>query len=166
MQAAIKLIAIKLTHLYPDCNMNVLTSHTTSRLVAVVLLLAASSLAPSHAQTASASPVTGTWSWTLFNGKCTETLQYRMDGMLLSTSGDAVTEWRYTASSLPDAQGFYKTDEISTRYNAKKDCSGDTVDEIGLDTIRYIQLNPVKDRMIICKTPSLQACYGPLTRLP
>lgn len=137
-----------------------------TRLIALALLLAASCISTSHAQNVSANPVVGTWSWTLFSGKCTEALQYRADGVMLSTSGDAVTEWRYTASGTPDAQGFYKTDEISTRYNAKKDCSGDMVDEIGLDIVKFIQLNPAKDRMIICKTPSLQACYGPLKRLP
>jgi len=137
-----------------------------TRLIALALLLAASCISTSHAQSVSANPVVGTWRWTLFSGKCTEALQYRADGVMLSTSGDAVTEWRYIASGTPDAQGFYKTDEISTRYNAKKDCSGDMVDEIGLDIVKFIQLNPAKDRMIICKTPSLQACYGPLKRLP
>lgn len=146
--------------------MNLLKTHSAARLIALALVLAASCLSTSHAQTASASPVVGTWRWTLFSGKCTETLQYRTDGVLLSTSGDAATEWRYTASSAPDAQGFYKTDEISTRYNAKKDCSGDMVEEIGLDAVKFIQLNPAKDQMIVCKTPSLQACYGPFRRLP
>lgn len=146
--------------------MNLLTTHPATRLVALALAVAASCMSTSHAQTASVNPVVGTWSWTLFSGKCTEALQYRADGVMLSTSGEAVTEWRYTASGTPDAQDFYKTDEISTRYNAKKDCSGDMVDEIGLDTVKFIQLNPAKDRMIICKTPSLQTCYGPLKRLP
>lgn len=136
------------------------------RLTALSLLLAASCISTSRAQTANASAVVGTWRWTLFSGKCTETLHYRTDGMLVSTSGDAVTEWRYTAGGAPDAQGFYKTDEISTRYNAKKDCSGDVVNEIGLDAVKFIQLNPTKDQMIVCKTPTLQACYGPLKRLP
>ena len=138
----------------------------TTQSVALALLMAASCLSASYAQTSSANPVVGTWSWTLFSGKCTETLQYRLDGVLLSTSGDAVTESRYAISSTPDAQGFFKIDEISTRFNAKKDCSGDVVDEIGLDTIKYIQINPAKDLLIICKTASLQACYGPLRRLP
>jgi hypothetical protein len=146
--------------------MNVLTSHIATRRIAPILLLAAASLTASHAQTANTHPLVGTWSWTLFSGTCTETLQYRPDGVLLSTSGDAVTEWRYTASGAPDAQGFYNTDEISTRHNAKKDCSGDVVNEAGLEARRFIQLNPAKDRLIICKTASLQACYGPLQRLP
>ena len=134
--------------------------------IALALFMAASCLSASHAQTASANPVIGTWSWTLFSGKCTETLQYRLDGVLLSTSGEAVTEWRYAISSTPDTQGFFKISEISTRYNAKKDCSGDVVDEIGLDTTRYIQINPANDRLIICKTASMQACYNPLQRSP
>lgn len=144
-------------------------SNSVQTAIAVAAFLGLSSLVlpASHAQTAPAdSPVVGTWSWTLFNGKCTETLQYRADGLLLTTSGDAVTEWRYAASSPPDAQGFYKLVEISTRFNAKKDCSGDLVDENGLDATKYIQLNPAKTMMIICKTPSLEACYGPLQRLP
>ena len=137
-----------------------------------ILCLATICMSASQAQTVipnsitRSSPLVGTWSWTLFSGTCTETLQYRADGVLLSTSADAVTEWRYTASNLPDAQGFYKVDEISTRHNAKKDCSGDIVDEIGRDTVKFIQLNPARDRLIICKTPALQTCYGPLQRLP
>ena len=146
-------------------NKSIKTRPTTQSL-ALALIMAGLSLSASHAQTSSANPVVGTWSWTLFSGKCTETLQYRLDGVLLSTSGDAVTESRYAISSTPDAQGFFKIDEISTRLSAKKDCSRDVVDEIGLDTIKYIQINPAKDLLIICKTASLQACYGPLRRLP
>lgn len=146
--------------------MNFFNNQISTTHAASVLLLAFSCLSVAHAQTVSTHPVVGTWSWSLFNNKCTETLQYRMDGVLLSTSGDAVTEWRYGASSAADAQGFYKVDEISTRHNAKKDCSGDVVDETGLDATKFIQLNPAKDKMIICKTASLQACYGPLQRLP
>ena len=147
--------------------MKLFKTHQTVRLAVVFLLLAELFLPPSHAQTApSLHLVVGTWSWTLFNGKCTETLQYRADGVLLGTSGEAVTEWRYLANSAVDANGFYRIVEISTRHNAKKDCSGDVVDEIGLDATKFIQLNPTKDLLIICKTPSLKACYGPLQRLP
>ena len=130
----------------------------------LAFLLAASSLPASQAQTVSTHPVVGTWSWTLFNGKCNETLQYRADGVLLSTSGDAVTVWQHVLSTSPDAKGFYKVTETSVRYNSKKDCSGDVIDEEGLQATRFIQLNPAKDRLIVCKTASLTACYGPLTK--
>lgn len=150
--------------------MNLSSTQILARLSASVSLMAALCITTSHAQTANnylaTHPLAGTWSWTLFNSKCTETLQYRTDGVLLGTSGDAVTEWRYIVSSPPDSPGFYKVDEVSTRHNAKKDCSGDTTNEIGLDETKYIQLNPTKNQMIICKTASLQACYGPLRRLP
>ena len=146
--------------------MNRLKTYPATWLTALGLILGASCISTSRAQTASASPVVGTWRWTLFSGKCTETLQYRRDGVLVGKSATAVTRWRYTASSSPDTQGFYKTDEISIRYNAKKDCSDDMVVETGLETVKFIQLNPAKDQMIVCKTPSLQACYGPLKRMP
>lgn len=38
--------------------------------------------------------------------------------------------------------------------------------ENGLDATKYIQLNPAKDLLIICKAPSLVDCYGPFRRLP
>ena len=141
-------------------------THLIARLAVVFLLLAAPFQTASHAQTVpDSNPVVGSWSWTLFDSRCTETLQYRADGVLLSTSGEAVTQWRYVASSAPDAQGFYRMVETATRHNAKKDCSGDVMDEVELDAIKFIQLSPRKDRLIICKTPSLAACYGPLQRL-
>lgn len=142
-------------------------THLTARLAVAFLLLAAPFQPASHAETVpDSNPVVGTWSWTLSDSKCNETLQYRADGLLLGTSGEAVTEWRYVASGAPDAQGFYRMVEISTRHNAKKDCSGDVMDEVGMDAIKFIQLSPQKDQLIICKTPSLAACYGPLQRLP
>lgn len=39
---------------------------------------------------------------------------------MFSPQQGAVTEWRYTASSTADVQGFYKVSEISTRHNAKR----------------------------------------------
>ena len=130
----------------------------------LVFLLACLCLPNSNAQVGSTHPVVGSWSWTLFNGSCAEALQYRADGVLLSTSGDAVTVWRYSASPAADAQGFYKLLETSTRFNSKKDCYGDVVDEQGQELARFIQLNPAKDRLLICKTASLAECYGPLKR--
>jgi hypothetical protein len=132
----------------------------------LLLLLAAVCLPASHAQTAPPHPIVGIWTWTLFNGQCTEALQYRADGVLLSTSGDAVTVWRYSVGVAPEAQGFYKLLETSIRYNSKKDCYGDVVDEEGLGVSRFIQLNPAKDRLIVCKSASLAECYGPLKREP
>ena len=130
----------------------------------LVCLLACLCLPNSSAQVASAHPVVGTWSWTLFSGSCSEALQYRADGVLLSTSGDAVTVWRYSVSPNSDAKGFYQLLETSTRFNSKKDCYGDMVEEEGQELARFIQLNPAKDRLLICKTASLAECYGPLKR--
>ena len=114
-------------------------------------------------------PIVGTWNWQLFGGKCTETLQYRADGVMLSTSGDAVTEWRYslgaTQGEALSAKDFYKVFETSIRQNGKKDCSGDVVDEAGTEAEKFIQLSPAEDRLLVCKTESLTACYGPLQRV-
>lgn len=110
-------------------------------------------------------PVVGTWSWPLFGGKCVETFQYRPSGTLLGTSGEAVTEWTYTISAEASEKGFYKATETSVRQNGKPDCSGDVVDQDGDIHTRFIQFSPARDRMIICKTESLAACFGPLSKV-
>lgn len=111
-------------------------------------------------------PLSGTWSWTAFGSKCVETFQYRSIHTMLSTSGDAVSEWNYTVTPNANDKGFYEVVETSMRHNGKKDCSGDTVSETGIVNIRFVQFSPARDRMLICREPSLAACFGPLRRQP
>lgn len=135
---------------------------------AVSLLGLASLGLPAHAAgeaTLAAHPVVGTWSWPLFGGKCMETFQYRPNATLLGTSGEAVTEWTYTISAEASEKGFYKATETSVRQNGKPDCSGDVVDQDGDIHTRFIQFSPARDRMIVCKTESLAACFGPLSKI-
>ncbi len=122
--------------------------------------------ATGNAQTIGTHPVVGTWHWTVFNDQCKEVLQYRADGVLLSTSGDAVTTWRYSAAAVSSPQGFFRLLETSIQHNSQKDCYGDVVDREGMEAIRFIQLNPARDQLIVCKTASLAECYGPLKRQP
>ena len=140
--------------------------HSTHLQVALLLAACALCLPKSYAQTAAPHLLVGTWNWTLFSGQCSETLQYGADGVLIATSGQAVSAWRYVASAAPDAQGFYKVVETYLRTNSKKDCQGDTLEDDDLEATRFIQLSPAKDRLIVCKTATLAACYGPLKREP
>lgn len=120
---------------------------------------------PPKASTA-AHPLSGTWSWTAFGGNCVETFQYRINNTMLSSSADAVSEWNYTVTPNANDKGFYEVVETSMRHNGKKDCSGDSVSEIGLVNIRFVQFSPARDRMLVCREPSLAACFGPLKRQP
>ncbi len=138
---------------------------TWSALAGIALCFASFTPPASAADATPIHPIVGTWNWQLYGGKCLETLQYRADGVMLSTSGDAVTEWRYTLGTALSARGFYKLMETSVRQNGKKDCSGDVVDETGTEAEKFIQLSPAKDRLLVCKTESLTACYGPLQRV-
>lgn len=127
-------------------------------------------LSPAHAQgearlVVRLHPIVSTWSWTQFGGKCQETFQYRADNTMISTSGGAVTEGTYRITPQPDAKGFYTLVETSSRFNSKKDCSGDLLDQTGLETTRFIQMSPTRDRFLACTTASLDACFGPLGRI-
>ncbi len=109
-------------------------------------------------------PLTGTWSWTAFGGKCVETFEYRSARTMLTTSGEAIAEWNYTVTPNANDNGFYEVVETSMRHNGKKDCSGDTVGSTGIVNTRFIQFSPARDRMLVCREPSLAACFGPLRR--
>ncbi|RZJ25057.1 MAG: hypothetical protein EOO54_07525 [Haliea sp.] len=134
-------------------------------LLAVALTGAsATSRAAGEASTA-AHPIAGVWSWTLFDGKCTETRQYRGNGTVLSTSGEAVVEGTYQVTPQASEKGFYTITERVVRENGKADCYGDEPGDAGEGQVRHVQFSPARDRMIVCRDESLQACYGPLVRV-
>lgn len=123
---------------------------------------------PLHAagEPATSHPLVGTWTWSLFGGSCTETLQFRPNRTLLSTSGQEVAEKTYEVTAVPDAAGFYKLVETVVRQNDKKDCSGVLLEGPGEQSTRFIQFSPRRDKLLICENASLKACFGPLSRVP
>ena len=112
-----------------------------------------------------AHPLVGTWTWTLFGGSCNETFQYRANRTLLGSSGQEVVEKNYEVTAAADAQGFYRVLETVIRQNDKQNCSGATPDAAGEQTTRFIQYSPQLDKLLICESASLAACYGPLRRV-
>jgi len=135
-----------------------------SSLAAAQTLKPSTSIAASTAAPA-AHPLVGTWSWTL--GKtCTETWQYRADGKRLGTSGEEVTQADYQVPAKPTTTGFYPVTETVTNSNGKRDCSGDLHADGDESVIRFIQFSPKQDQLIVCKAASLEACFGPLRRVP
>ncbi|WP_431095961.1 hypothetical protein [Polaromonas aquatica] len=111
-------------------------------------------------------PLVGTWSWTLAGKACTETWQYSAKGTRLVTSGEEVTRGDYEISAAPSAQGFYRLTDTVTGGNGKRDCSGDLHEASDPPVVRFIQFSPKQDQLIVCKAESLQACFGPLKRMP
>jgi hypothetical protein len=120
----------------------------------------------STAAAAAPHPLIGTWSWTLPGKQCVETWQYRADGRRLGTSGEEVTQGDYQVPPQPTTTGFYPLTETVTNSNGKRDCSGDLHANGDESVLRFIQFSPKQDQFIVCKTASLEACFGPLKRVP
>jgi len=121
---------------------------------------------PASAPTAGVHPIAGKWIWKLLGNVCTETLEFRVDGSRFGSSGDEVTEGQYQITPQPSLLGFYRLTETLTAANGKRDCAGD-LRAVGEESVpRYLQFSPRHDLLIVCKSESLQACYGPLRRLP
>ena len=121
---------------------------------------------PVSAPAAGIHPIIGKWIWKLHSNACTETLQFRGDGTRIGTSGDEATEAQYQITPKPSLLGFYRLSETLTAANGKRDCSGD-LHAAGEEIVtQYVQFSPKHDLLIVCKTESLQVCYGPLRRVP
>jgi len=122
--------------------------------------------APAVPASGAAHPLTGTWSWTLPGKACNETLQYRPNRSRLATSGEEVTDADYDVTPSPGATGFYRLKETITQSNGKRDCYGDLHDSSDESVTRFLQFSPRQDQFIVCKAETLEACFGPLRRVP
>jgi hypothetical protein len=111
-------------------------------------------------------PIVGKWTWKLQGKACTETYDYRANGSRAGSSGEEVVQGNYEVATLPSLLGFYRLVETVTTANAKRDCSGDLHEASDPPVTRFIQFNPKRDQFIVCKAESLQACFGPLKRVP
>jgi hypothetical protein len=134
----------------------------TAALCIAAMLLAAGS---AGAQPVQVHPLIGKWGWAVSGKKCAETLTYRLDGTRGGSSGEEVTEAAFEVTPVPSLLGFYRLTETVKTSNGKPDCSGDVTAAGTESTVRFIQFNPPKDFLIVCKAESLKACYGPLQRM-
>jgi hypothetical protein len=131
----------------------------------LVALLAASLMAGATQAAPPEHPLLGVWELTLPDGGCTETYLFKADGTSLVTSAHEVAETRYEVSADPSAKGFYKLVDTVTRDNGQKDCGGG-ITAVGSRSTHYLWFHPSGELFVMCRDESLDACFGPLVRLP
>ncbi|MGE5452101.1 MAG: hypothetical protein ACM3VZ_09710 [Acidobacteriota bacterium] len=132
---------------------------TTSLLLSLLAVCDAAS-----AQSADQPPLTGSWQYRQRGTSCTEQYFFRSDGTVMVTSGREVSESTYTLSDEPVEGGFYKFDSEVTQTNGKSDCQGKRT-PVGQQTSSYLRFQANGERLVLCKSPNLSACMGPLIRL-
>ncbi len=108
-------------------------------------------------------PIVGRWTYTVPDGSCTETYNFRTDGTTVVTSGDEIAESVFDIAAKPGRDGFYKWTDKLVKDNGRKDCAGE-VTAVGKVVTNYILFSPAGDQFIICAQESLDACFGPLQR--
>ncbi len=107
--------------------------------------------------------LTGLWSWT-DPGQCREVYEYRPDGLGFILSGEERTEMRYVLGPLDAATGFHALQVTVLKDHGGMDCTGSRQDDSGRAFTMYLKFKPEGDQHIVCVTPSLDACFGPLGR--
>jgi hypothetical protein len=123
----------------------------------VPLLLVACSSSP----TSQPSGLIGKWS--LSEGGCTDTYEYRANGTFSGSSGEERLEGRYSVESLAGGKASLKVVRTVESDNKRVDCSGSTKDQTGSQDTRYLVLDG-KDKFHVCLSPAGERCFGPLVR--
>ena len=130
--------------------------------------LVACSLCTAAVQAAAAQqehPLLGVWEFTLPDGRCTETYLFKANGTTFVTSAEEVAEMQYEVSAEPSEKGFYKLVDTVTQDNGRKDCGGG-ITAVGSRSTHYLWFHPSGELFVMCRDESLDACFGPLVRVP
>lgn len=106
----------------------------------------------------------GVWEFRMPESRCTETYLFKPNGTSLVTSGQEISEIRYSLRPEPGTQGFYKLEDEVTEVNGRQDCEG-SVTQLGQRSTNFIRFDPSGDLLIMCRDASFSACYGPLMRV-
>lgn len=110
-------------------------------------------------------PYHGKWTW-VYND-CTEVYTVLPNGTASVTSGDETATSEYTASDMPDIQGFYHVTDTVTDSNGKTGCDGEpSGTDIGHSVNVFIKFNETQDQMLWCFKKSIASCIGPFYRVP
>ena len=138
-------------------------------LLALALSSAAALAAPPGADAPGAPlradhPFLGAWQLTRADNECAEVYRVDRSGHTLITSADEVAQSNFTMSDQPSPRGYYKWVDTLVRDNGKKDCWGQ-VTKPGKTTVRYLMMNPAKDRFILCTAEDGRQCFGPFVRV-
>lgn len=110
-------------------------------------------------------PIIGTWIYTMADGSCSETYHMHQNGTSFVTSGEEVSESNFEISDTPSENGFYKWVDVIAKDNGKNDCTG-SIMQIGHESTSYIFFHPSGELMVVCQDESLNACFGPLKKVP
>ncbi len=104
----------------------------------------------------------GTWSWTLPDGNCTETVTYRADGSRAVISGKEELTGRYSVHRTEDPR-FLRLSVTTLTDNGGEDCGGDSGNDSGKSFVIYVA--PVRGgQLVFCFKPDFDECLGPYRR--
>ncbi|NNM83012.1 MAG: hypothetical protein HKL98_10480 [Burkholderiales bacterium] len=146
------------------------TPHVTSILATLILCATATTalanMGNSSLVGSTPTRLYGKWTWTYSKNNCTESYEFRTDNTYAVTSGDEVGESRFTITDKPDPNGFYRMTDVVTKSNGRTGCDGEPGGTpVGDKATNYIIFHPTREEMLMCQSPSLNACFGPLRRV-
>lgn len=151
-----------------DVSIYSLENLTVSKLFALVglsVFLVFAAKAATSTGPAVSHKIVGKWQWTRSANNCTEVYDYRSDGTLSVTSGQEIANATYTISERPDPNGFYELKGQPVNSNNAQDCSDSPPDGDMSPYTVYLIFHNTQPAHLVCQTPGLEKCFGPLKRI-
>lgn len=132
------------------------------------LMLVALSI-PGHVAAADVAAIShqiiGKWQWTSAASKCTETYDYRPDGSVSVASGDQELIGTYSVSEGQNTQGYYELRIEVSKVGGARRCPGNPLSSDASPHTAYVIFHRTQPLHLICETPGLDKCLGPLRRI-
>lgn len=110
-------------------------------------------------------PIIGKWTWTRSTNNCTEVYDFRADGTMYATSGGEIATATYVVSGHKDSNGFYEMRVKPLTTNGAQDCSDRAPGGEQNPYTVYIIFHPTQPLHLVCQTPELDQCFGPLEKI-
>jgi len=135
-------------------------------LIALLLAESLPAYAAPSTPAAVSHPIVGKWQWTRSTNNCTEIYDYRADGTIFAISGAEETTSTYKIAERPNSNGFYALTSRLVKTNGAQDCSDNPPSADTAPYTIYILLHRSQTTYMVCLTPALDRCAGPLRRMP
>lgn len=110
-------------------------------------------------------PLQGSWEWVNIKNSCVEVYTFGIKNTAHISSGEEISDARYTISDTPTAKGFYKVTLEILDDKGGQDCGESVENNTGEIYKKFVSFHPGGNHYVSCDKEDASTCVGPFKRL-